>query len=167
MYYRWVACAGALSRTLTLSGFLLLLLAASATGGQVSPTRGAGVAVGAQYDSTHVYVAPGDLESFVKSFVATFGGQPSKRIVTNVLPVPGSTEFQYLWTSVGTLSVFAFQTPVPFPFGQERTGYLVNDMDEAIKDARSAGAEVIVEPFKDPIGIDAVIQWPGGVKMQL
>ena len=24
-----------------------------------------------------------------------------------------------------------------------------------------------MEPFKDPIGMDAVIQWPGGVKMQL
>jgi predicted enzyme related to lactoylglutathione lyase len=65
------------------------------------------------------------------------------------------------------LSVFAYQTPVPFPFGEERTGYLVTDMDRAIRTARSAGAEVIVEPFKDPIGIDAVIQWPGGVKMQL
>ena len=40
-------------------------------------------------------------------------------------------------------------------------------MERAIRAARSAGAEVIVEPFKDPIGIDAVIQWPGGVKMQL
>jgi hypothetical protein len=40
-------------------------------------------------------------------------------------------------------------------------------MDQALKTARAAGAEVIVEPFKDPIGIDAVIQWPGGVKMQL
>ena len=87
--------------------------------------------------------------------------------VTNILPVPGSTEFQALSTPVGTLSIFAFQTPIPFPFGQERTGYLVTDMDRAIKDARAAGAEVIVEPFKDPIGIDAIVQWPGGVKMQL
>jgi predicted enzyme related to lactoylglutathione lyase len=107
------------------------------------------------------------LDAFVNSFAATFGGQPSKRSVTNVLPVPSSTEFQYLWTPVGTLSIFAFQTPIPFPFGEERTGYLVTDMDQALKSARAAGAEVIVEPFKDPIGIDAVIQWPGGVKMQL
>lgn len=74
---------------------------------------------------------------------------------------------QYILTPVGALSVFAYQTPVPFPFGQERTGYLVTDMDQAVKAARAAGAEVIVEPFKDPIGLDAVIQWPGGVKMQL
>jgi predicted enzyme related to lactoylglutathione lyase len=67
----------------------------------------------------------------------------------------------------GMISIFAFQTPIPFPFGQERTGYLVTDMDQAIKDVRAHGAEVIVAPYKDPIGTDAVIQWPGGVKMQL
>jgi predicted enzyme related to lactoylglutathione lyase len=140
---------------------LLPLVATSAAGGDAT------VAVGPQYDSTHVYVAPADLDAFVNSFAATFGGQPSKRTTGNVLPVPSNAELQYLWTPVGTLSIFAFQTPIPFPFGQERTGYLVADMDQAIRAARSAGAEVIVEPFKDPIGIDAVIQWPGGVKMQL
>jgi hypothetical protein len=125
------------------------------------------VAVGPQYDTTHVYVARADIDAFVNSFVATFGGTPSKRIVGNVTPVAGSTEMQYVKTAVGVLSVFAYETPVPYPFGQERTGYLVTDMTQAIKAARAAGAEVIVEPFKDPIGIDAVIQWPGGVKMQL
>ena len=127
----------------------------------------AAVAVGPQYDSTHVYIASNDFDTFVTAFVATFGGKPSKRIVANVLPEASSAEFQYLLSGVGTLSIFAFQTPVPFPFGQERTGYLVSNMDRAIKAAHAAGAEVIVEPFKDPIGIDAVIQWPGGVKMQL
>jgi hypothetical protein len=146
---------------------LFLPLQASQLGAKAVPSAGAEVAVGAQYDGTHVYVAPSDLDAFVNSFVATFGGKPSKRIVGNVLPVPSSTEFQYILTPVGALSIFAYQTPVPFPFGQERTGYLVTDMDQAIKAARAAGAEVIVEPFKDAIGIDAVIQWPGGVKMQL
>jgi predicted enzyme related to lactoylglutathione lyase len=125
------------------------------------------VAVGPQYDSTHVYVAPRDVEAFVDSFIATFGGAASKASVTNVLPEPSETEFRFLTTPVGSLSVFAYQTPIPFPFGQERTGYLVTDMTQAVAAARSAGAEVIVEPFKDPIGMDAVIQWPGGLKMQL
>ena len=40
-------------------------------------------------------------------------------------------------------------------------------MDQAVKAARAAGAELFVAPFKDPIGIDAILQWPGGVKMQL
>jgi predicted enzyme related to lactoylglutathione lyase len=150
-----------------LASLLVLPCAGSFASGQSVPASTAGVAVGPQYDSTHVYVAPPDLDAFITSFVATFGGQPSKRSVTNVLPVPSSTQFQYLWTPAGTLSVFAFETPIAFPFGQERTGYLVTDMDQAIKAARAAGAEVIVEPFKDPIGIDAVIQWPGGLKMQL
>jgi predicted enzyme related to lactoylglutathione lyase len=139
------------------------------TAASVSATAAndAGAAVGAQYDSTHVYIAPGDRDAFVKAFTAVFGGQASSPSVTNVLPVPSTIELQFLLTPVGTLSVFAFQTPIPFPFGQERTGYLVTDMDAAIGAARAAGAGVIVEPLKDPIGVDAIIQWPGGVKMQL
>jgi predicted enzyme related to lactoylglutathione lyase len=156
-----IVCDGAPAIAL----FLLLVVAPGIARGQGAAA--AGVAVGAQYDSTHVYVAPGDLDAFVKCVNATFGGQASKLIVTNVLPVPSSTEFQYVWTPAGTMSAFAFQTPIPFPFGEERTGYLVTDMDAAIREARAVGAEVIVETFKDPIGRDAVIQWPGGVKMQL
>jgi len=160
-------CAVPFGRAITLAACLLLPLAGSSTSGQTAPAPGASVAVGAQYDSTHVYVAPGDLDSLVNSFTATFGGHASKRSVTNVLPVPSSTEFESVVTPAGMLSVFAYETPIPFPFGQERTGYLVTDMREAIKAAHAAGAEVVVEPFKDPIGMDAVIQWPGGVKMQL
>ncbi len=132
-----------------------------------APSVAAQVAVGPQYDTTHVYLAPGDFEAFVSSFIATFGGAALQRTTGNVLPVPSSAQMQYLRTPAGALSIFAFQTPIPFPFGEERTGYLVTDMDRAIKAARAAGAEVIVVPFKDPIGIDSVIQWPGGVKMQL
>jgi predicted enzyme related to lactoylglutathione lyase len=70
-------------------------------------------------------------------------------------------------TPVGTVSVFGFKTPVPYPFGAERTGYLVANLDTAIKAARATGADVIVTPFNDPIGRDAIIQWPGGVNTQL
>jgi len=125
------------------------------------------VSVGAQYDSTHVYVAPSDIGAFIESFTATFGGQASPQSVTNVLPVPSSTQFCYVWTPAGTLSTFAFLTPIPFPFGSERTGYLVTDLDKAIAAARASGAEVVVAPFKDPIGKDAVVQWPGGFRTQL
>src|SRR6202023_4332522 len=70
-------------------------------------------------------------------------------------------------TPVGTISVFGFETPIPFPFGSERTGYLVTDMDSAIRAAHATGADLLVSPFKDPIGLDAIIQWPGGVNTQL
>ncbi|MGJ5136763.1 glyoxalase [Bradyrhizobium oligotrophicum] len=125
------------------------------------------VGVGAQYDTTHVYVAPDDVEKFVTSFLATFGGQSTKQVVATVTPTPSSTTSQLLQTPVGTVSLFGFKTPIPYPFGAERTGYLVTDMDAAIKAARAGGADVVVSPFPDPIGRDAVIQWPGGVNMQL
>jgi predicted enzyme related to lactoylglutathione lyase len=65
------------------------------------------------------------------------------------------------------VSVFGFKTPVPYPFGSERTGYLVTDINAAIGAARATGADVLVTAFKDPIGLDAIIQWPGGVFTQL
>jgi hypothetical protein len=125
------------------------------------------VAVGPQYDSTHVYVAPADFDRFVASVLATFGGTPSKPGVFTVTPTPSSTMSQLVLTPAGSFSLFGFKTPVPYPFGVERTGYLVTNLDEATRAARAAGADVIVSPFNDPIGRDAIIQWPGGVNMQL
>jgi hypothetical protein len=126
-----------------------------------------GVAVGPQYDSTHVYVAPADFDCFVSSVLAIFGGTTSKKVVTHVTPAPSSTFSQLILTPAGTLSAFGFTTPIPYPFGIERTGYLVTDMPAAIRAARQTGADILVTPFNDPIGQDAVIQWPGGVNMQL
>jgi predicted enzyme related to lactoylglutathione lyase len=125
------------------------------------------VAVGPQYDTTHVYVAPENVDAFVKAFLGTFGGTSTKQVVVTVTPTPSSTSSQLLQTPVGTVSLFGFKTPVPYPFGAERTGYLVTDLDRAIVSAKSAGADVVVAPFPDPIGRDAVIQWPGGINMQL
>ncbi|WP_028223372.1 VOC family protein [Paraburkholderia oxyphila] len=125
------------------------------------------VAVGAQYDTTHVYVAPEDFDKFTDSFVATFGGSKSKEGVFQVTPTPSQTMSQLVFTPSGTISVFGFKTPIPYPFGEERTGYLVTDMDAAVKSARALGADVIVDTFRDPIGRDAIISWPGGLKMQL
>jgi predicted enzyme related to lactoylglutathione lyase len=125
------------------------------------------VAVGPQYDTTHVYVAPEDFDRFVTSLVATFGGTTSKQGVFQVTPTPSQTISQLVLTPVGNVSVFGFKTPIPYPFGVERTGYLVSDMDAAVRAARETGADVLVAPFADPIGRDAIIQWPGGVNTQL
>jgi len=125
------------------------------------------LAVGPQYDTTHVYVAPIDFDRFVTSLIATFGGAASKKGVFTVTPTPSKTMSQLVLTPVGTFSVFGFETPIPYPFGSERTGYLVTDMDSGIRAARVTGANIIVSPFNDPIGRDAIIQWPGGVNTQL
>jgi hypothetical protein len=125
------------------------------------------VAVGPQYDTTHVYVAPEDFDRFVASLVATFGGTTTKQGVFTVTPTQSSTMSQLVLTPVGSVSVFGFKTPVPYPFGLERTGYLVTNMDEAVRAAKATGADVLVAAFNDPIGQDAIIQWPGGVNTQL
>jgi predicted enzyme related to lactoylglutathione lyase len=125
------------------------------------------LALGPQYDTTHVYVAPGDFDRFVSSLIATFGGTTTKEGVFTVTPTPSSTMSQLVLTPVGTLSVFGFKTPIPYPFGSERTGYLVTDMDAATRAAHATGGDVLVTPFPDPIGRDAIIQWPGGVNLQL
>ena len=134
----------------------------TATGSEV-----ASQAVGPQYDSTHVYVAPGQLATFVDSWLATFGGRATDVAVTVVTPTPSETRSQLVLSPVGTLSVFDFTKPVPYPFGAERTGWLMADFDAGVALARDSGADVQVAPFTDPIGRDAIVQFPGGINAQL
>ena len=146
---------------------VVLVASAATAGAQTSVSSAPGLGVGPQYDTTHVYVAPDDFDRFVASFVATFGGSTSKQGVFTVTPTPSSTMSQLVLTPVGTVSVFGFKTPIPYPFGNERTGYLVTNLDAAVRAARASGADVIVSSFNDPIGRDAIVQFPGGVNMQL
>ena len=146
-----------------LAAAALVLLCASSARAAEAPN----IAVAPQYDTTHVYVAPEDFDRFVASLVATFGGTTSKQGVFQVTPTPSQTMSQLVLTRAGSVSVFGFKTPIPYPFGAERTGYLVTDMDAAVKAARKTGADVLVATFPDPIGRDAIIQWPGGVNTQL
>ena len=155
---------------MTMVAALLSTAVAYLLSAEPSPTMAAGtpnVAVGPQYDTTHVYVAPEDFDRFVASLLSTFGGSAAKQGVFTVTPTPSLTMSQLVLTPVGTVSVFGFKTPVPYPFGVERTGYLVTDIDAAVKAARSDGADVLVSTFNDPIGRDVIVQWPGGVNMQL
>jgi predicted enzyme related to lactoylglutathione lyase len=99
--------------------------------------------------------------------LATFGGTTTKQFVLSITPTPSSTMWQLVMTPAGNLSVLGFKTPIPYPFGAEKMSFMVTDMDAAIRAARANGADVFVEPFNDPIGRDAVIQWPGGVITQL
>ena len=133
--------------------FAALLFAASLSLPQVAfarePAPHTVYGVGPQYDTTHVYVAPDDVDKFVASFLATFGGQSTKQVVATVTPTPSSTTSQLLQTPVGTVSLFGFKTPIPYPFGAERTGYLVTDIDAAVKAARAAGADVLLTTSVD------------------
>ena len=85
---------------------ILVLLAFAAAVGATAPvaakdaakSRETGVAVAPQYDTTHVYVAPEDVDKFVTSFLATFGGKSTKQVVATVTPTPSSTTSQLLQT---------------------------------------------------------------------
>ncbi len=156
-----------LIRALAATAFTILLTVGTVPVAVGQQTATPNVAVGPQYDTTHVYVTPDDFDHFVASVLATFGGTTTKQVVTTVTPTASSTLSQLILTPVGSISVFGYKTPVPFPFGVERTGYLVSDMDAAVSAARLTGADVLVTPFDDPIGKDAIIQWPGGVYTQL
>jgi hypothetical protein len=147
------------------SALIVIVLASFFDAAQAAPAPA--VAVSPQYDTTHVLVAPEDFDRFTDSLIATFGGSKSQQGVIQVTPTPSQTISQLVFTPVGTLSVFGFKTPVPYPFGVERTGYLVTDMDVAVKSAREQGADVVVSTFPDVFGRDAIIAWPGGVHMQL
>jgi hypothetical protein len=120
---------------LTLAGALTMAAlpatAMAAPAAQVSSTL-PDVAVAPQYDTTHVYVAPADVDAFVRSFTATFGGASTPQGIATVTPTPSSTSTQLVQTPAGTVSLFGFRTPIPWPFGAERTGWLVKDMDAAI-----------------------------------
>src|SRR5580692_13136640 len=126
---------------LTLGGARLLLLSRTAAAQAAVATPN--FAVGSQYDTTHVYVAPEDFDRLVASLLATFGGTASKKAATIVTPTPSRTMWQAVSTPVGVLSVLGFTTPAPYPFGSERTGYLVTDMDAAIRAARADDADVL------------------------
>jgi hypothetical protein len=147
--------------------FLMIAIALFSMAAAFATPADSNFGVGAQYETTHVYVQPQDFDKFVASLLATFGGTKTKEGVFTVTPTPSKTMSQLVLTPAGTLSVFGFQTPVPYPFGAERTGYLVTNLNAAVRAAQAEGADVLVTPFDDPIGKDAVIQWPGGVNMQL
>jgi len=150
---------------------LATLLLATAGGTSMAQDKPADatpfVAVGPQYDSAHVYIALADLDRFSDSLIATFGGTKSQKAALTITPTPSKTIWQAVYTPVGTFSVFGFTTPIPYPFGLERTGYLVTDMDTAIQSAKANEADLIVAPFRDSVGRDAIVQWPGGVYTQL
>ena len=133
----------------------------------VSAGSASDFAVGPQYDTTHVYVAPEDFDRFVASLTATFGGTTTKKGAFQVTPTTSKTFSQLVLTPAGSVSVFGFTTPIPFPFGSERNGYLVTDMEAAVASAVKHGATRTITTFPDPIGRDAVVQWPGGVGMQV
>jgi hypothetical protein len=163
--------ARALSVSAVAAATLGLVAASPAAHGMTRAVHGkpagASVAVGPQYDTTHVYVEPGEVSAFVSSWEATFGGTNTTPVTTDVTPTHSETISELALSPVGSLSVFGFETGIPYPFGQERGGSLVTSIGAGVAAAERSGASLVVSPWDDPIGKDTIVQFPGGVDMQL
>ena len=131
-------------------------------------TGSASIAVGPQYDTTHVYVAPEDFDRFVASLLATFGGTTTKQGVFTVTP---TSEQHYVTTGshprrLGVRVRIQNADPLSVRLGAHRlSGHRHGRGDPCGQGDRRR--RVQVAPFNDPIGRDAIIQWPGGVNTQL
>ncbi len=126
------------------------------------------IALGEAFRTFHVYAQPGTAAAFVNSWIATFGGtaQPPANGI-DLTPYPSKATAIMLSSPVAALSVYDFSTGIPYPFGREVSGWGVTDVDEGVKQASAADAQVLVAPFDDPLGRDAVIQFPAGNAVQL
>jgi hypothetical protein len=114
-----ILAATALAALLTV-GFVNRFLVTSALAQNAQTAGTANVAVGPQYDTEHVYVAPEDFDRFVASLVATFGGTTTKQGVFTVTPTPSKTISQLVLTPVGSVSVFGSKHR--FPIHSARSG---------------------------------------------
>jgi hypothetical protein len=144
-----------------------LLSASYPAQGQASTAKPLGLSAGPQYDTTHVYVEPGTESAFVKSWEATFGGTNSTPRLADVTPTPSAALSTVVLSPVGSLSVFDFRSGIPYPYGDERGGDLVSNFTEGVADALRSGASLVVSPYHDAIGRDCIVQFPGGVDINL
>jgi hypothetical protein len=71
------------------------------------------LAVGPQYDTAHVYVAPEDFDRFIESLVATFDGTKSQVGVINVIPTPSQTIWQAVFTPAAPSQCLGSRLRVP------------------------------------------------------
>ena len=118
----------------------------------VAATPTPAVAVGPQYDTTHVYVAPDDFDRFVASLDhATFGGTTSKAGVFTVTPTPSLTMSQLVLTPVRHFVNLRFQDPNSLSLWRGTDGLSRNrHRRRPFGAARADGAAVTVATVSRP-----------------
>ena len=94
--------------------------------------------------------------------MATFGGYATTPQSADLTPIPTKALASQVFSPVGPLAVFDFQSPRPYPFGLEETGWGVQDTDKATQIANADGASTLLAPFDDQIGRDGTVQSSGG-----
>lgn len=122
---------------------------------------------GPSYNTGHAYVEHGQLDAFIHSWEATFGGTNPPPSASNITPTQSTELGAIINSPIGIVSAYDYQTPVPYPFGAEHGGIAVHGIDTATATADRDGASAIVAPWTGPIGRESVVQFPGGVDFQL
>ena len=114
--------------------FLTIAIALFSIAVAVATPADSNVGVGPQYDTTHVYVQPEDFDKFVASLLATFGGTTTKQGVFTVTPTAEQDDVATRADARGNrCQSLDSRRPCRIPFGAERTGYLVTDLDAAVR----------------------------------
>lgn len=70
---------------------ILAVAALVLAAGENAVAEGPSLAVGPQYDTTHVYVALEDFDRLVESLITTFGGTKTQPAVISITPTPSET----------------------------------------------------------------------------
>ncbi|MFC5721304.1 glyoxalase [Streptomyces gamaensis] len=126
------------------------------------------LAFGPAYNTTHVYLDAKDEPALVNSWKKTFDS-PGVNIgqYSNITPAGQTRDTGGVMPSpYGNLSLLAL-TPLPYPFGTDQAGFRVKDVKAAVKAATGAGAKNIVQPWTEETGQETLVQFPGGVVVQL
>jgi hypothetical protein len=113
-----------------------------------------------------VYVSPERPDSFTRSFLEF----SHSKVLSDDPRAPGieigraSDTIRHIriTSRFGLLTVFVTDGHLAYPYGREMTGYEVANLGETLKNAKAAGATVLVEPYSFGDRRAAMVQFPGG-----
>src|SRR5438445_58274 len=123
-------------KTFALTAVLCGSLASAPVSQVVAATQTPALAVGPQYDTTHVYVSPDSADAFILDFVAFAHG----KIVSDDRNAPGveigrptdTYRRVRIESAFGRVAVLVTDGHLPYPYGREVTGYEVSDLSATI-----------------------------------
>jgi len=113
-----------------------------------------------------VYVSPGRVDAFVRSFLAFSHGS----VVSDdphapgvEIGKPGETYRRLkIESKFGKLTAFVTDGHLPYPYGREMTGYEVTNLAETLAKAKAAGVDVLVPLYTTAERNAVIVEFPGG-----
>ncbi|MFE5084351.1 MULTISPECIES: VOC family protein [Streptomyces] len=118
-----------------------------------------------------VYITADTLRPFLSSYLRfTHGKVVEDKHTADAAEVgeAGKTMRRVSITSpFGKAVVFVTDGHLPTPYGQETTGYQVDNLDSTLAKATATGAKVLVEPHTANGRSSAVVKFPGGYVVEV